>query len=70
MKKRVSQISIENAQNNRWIDVQTGCVYYCMGRGTLMKLAEKAGAIRKVGTRVLLDRNLIDQTLDNADIKL
>lgn len=39
---------------------------YCgLGRNGTRRLAEQAGAIRKYGRRVLVDREAIDKALDN-----
>ena len=55
---------LRDIDNQRYLSVQDATVYFQMGRGLLYKTAEMARAKRKVGRRVLIDKQTLDAYLD------
>lgn len=66
MRKRVSVgYSLEGKRMLSMSETET---YTGLGRNAARKLAENAGAVRKYGRRVLIDRTLIDKALDTMPV--
>ncbi len=62
MRKRVNiGYSLEG---RRMLSVKEAEVYTGLGRNAARKLAEDAGAVRKYGRRVLIDKAALDVALD------
>lgn len=61
MRKRTVNLSLEG---RRMISVAENEAYTGLGRNAARKLAEDAGAVRKYGRRVLIDKEAIDRALD------
>jgi len=53
----------ENLDGRRWLNVYQGCAYTCLGRTAFLQLAKEAGATRRVGTRVIYDKEALDRAL-------
>lgn len=52
-------------KNQKYLNVEPeGTLYYHIGRTTLCSMAKRAGAIRKIGRRVLIDKEILDAYLD------
>jgi len=51
--------------NQKFINFPDGTIRYQISRRTLYGVAEKAGAIRKIGRRVLIDKETLDAYLDS-----
>ncbi len=49
----------------RMMDIRTACAYINLGTNKGREFLEGIGAKRKVGSRVLYDRKIIDAALDN-----
>lgn len=53
-------------KNQKYLKVEPdGTLYYQIGRTTLYNVAKRAGAIRKIGRRVLIDKETLDAYLDS-----
>lgn len=50
----------------RLLDMDEGAKYCGLGRVTFRKYADAIGATRKIGSRVLFDRLVIDTALDSG----
>ncbi len=57
-----------NFEGIRMFSIDEGVIYTGLGRSTFRKWAEEIGAVRKIGTRVLFDRAVIDSALDAATV--
>lgn len=55
---------LKDIDNQRYLSVKDATVYFQMGRGLLYKTAEQARAKRKVGRRVLIDKQMLDAYLE------
>ena len=55
---------LKDIDNQRSLSVPDAIVYFQMGRGLLYKTAELAKAKRKVGRRVLIDKQILDAYLE------
>jgi hypothetical protein len=58
-KKIVTEIG-----NKRMLTTTEAETYTGLGKGLCRKWCESIGAVRKIGTRVLFDKTIIDQALD------
>lgn len=56
---------LKDIDNQRYLSVNDAKVYFQMGRGLLYKTADIAGAIRRVGRRVLIDKVKLDSYLES-----
>ncbi|MBP3544121.1 MAG: hypothetical protein J6J86_07825 [Lachnospiraceae bacterium] len=56
--------------DKRLLSVTEFCAYSSIGRNKAMEVAEAAGAISRMGKRVLIDRVKFDEYCDNNDILL
>ena len=63
-----------NARNNtatisekRMLTIYEAAQYLGLGTRTTREWLEQIGAIRKIGSRVLADKNVIDQELDRKE---
>ena len=61
---------MEKRKNPTWSDsklmsVPDACGYYALGKHSIMNVATEAGAVCKVGKRVLLDRQRMDAYFDS-----
>ena len=57
-------------RSNMGIEVKTGrieqaCARYGVGRSTMRQIAEKSGAIRRIGRNYLIDFQAVDRYLDS-----
>jgi len=52
------------ATNARLLDTQAFMAYVSLGRNSALRLGEVIGAKRKIGSRTLYDRAVIDRYLD------
>lgn len=55
---------LKDIDNQRYLNINDAKVYFQMGRGLLYKTADKAGSIRRVGRRVLIDKVKLDTYLE------
>lgn len=55
---------ISGYESRKFLSVKDALNYYRLGRGCLYLVAEKADAIRRIGKRVLIDRETIDAYID------
>lgn len=53
-----------SCEGKRMLSFPEGCVYSGLGRNTLRKFATDCGALKRYGSRVLIDRNILDRALD------
>ena len=49
----------------RMMSVEQLCAYLNLGKSKALEFGNEAGAKRKIGKRVLYDKKIIDQALDN-----
>ena len=56
---------LKDIDNQRYLSVNDAKVYFQMGRGLLYKTADKAGSLRRVGRRVLIDKVKLDSYLES-----
>jgi len=63
MKERVKKEFI--VTNARLLDVNEFMAYTNLGRNSVLRLGKEIGAIRKVGTRTLFDKVVIDRYFDS-----
>lgn len=54
----------KDINNQRYLSVADGCIYYQLGRNTLRALSDTAQATRHIGRRVLIDKNTLDSYLE------
>ena len=54
----------DRAAPARMMGIDELCAYLSLGRTTARKFAEDAGAVRKIGRRLLFDRRAIDRAID------
>ena len=55
---------LKDIDNQRYLNVEDAKVYFQIGRGLLLETADKAGALKKVGRRVLIDKIKLDKYLE------
>lgn len=53
--------------NKRLLSAKEGSEYTSLGANSFRKWAENIGAMRRVGTRVLFDKKVIDAALDRVN---
>lgn len=54
----------EKFDNIRLLSERQLCVYTGLGRNKAREFGEKCGAKKKIGGRVLFDKNIIDKAID------
>lgn len=53
-------------KNQKYLNIEPeGTLYYHIGRTTLYNVAKRAGAIRKIGRRVLIDKETLEAYIDS-----
>lgn len=57
---------INNGIEKRLLSAEEAQSYCGIGRFTFRKFADKVGATKRFGTRVLFDKAIIDKALDNG----
>lgn len=57
-----------NYDGIRMFSIDEGVTYTGLGRSTFRKWTQEIGAVRKIGSRVLYDRAVIDSALDAAAV--
>ena len=62
-----SNCNLENnsISDKRMLNVQEGCFYTGRGKTQFRQWMDEIGATRKFGSKVLFDKKVIDQALDN-----
>ncbi len=58
--------NIMDVSEKRMLTASEAEGYTGLGRNTLRHWAESIGAVRKIGTRVLFDKYVIDKAMDDA----
>ena len=48
-----------------WLDIKAACNKFSLGRDSIRKIAEEAGALSKVGKRVLINADKVNEYLIN-----
>ena len=61
MKERVKDFGFDG---KRLLSTEETCRYLSMGRTKTRSWCEQIGAVKKFGTRVVFDREVIDKALD------
>ena len=56
-----------NVKQVRMMNLDELCCYTGLGRNTAMKFGKEAKANKRYGKRVLYDRKIIDEALDNLE---
>lgn len=59
-----TRTSVEAIDEKRLLSWGEGTAYTGLGRTTFRSWADEIGATRKYGTRVLFDRKVIDEAID------
>lgn len=62
MRKRTTESAFEEI---RMFSVDEGTRYTGLGKSTFRRWAEEIGAVKRIGSRVLYDRTIIDKAIDN-----
>lgn len=57
-----------NIENVRLMSLSEAQMYCGLGRNTTRKWCEEIGAVRRIGSRVLYDRNTIDAVINGAAV--
>ncbi len=57
-------------QMKKYLSVKDAMEYYSISRFTLMKLAPEAEALRRVGRKILIDRDVLDEYLKNSAVSV
>lgn len=57
----------KDINNQRYLSLADGVIYYQLGINTLRALSDKAHATRKIGRRVLIDKYVLDEYLENSE---
>lgn len=65
MQKRAEGAVIITLSDKRLLSISEFCTYASIGRENGMKIAEAAGAIFRVGKRVMVDRAKFDRWCDS-----
>ena len=60
----------EGLNEKRMLSVEEAAFYIGMGRTKCREWLKQIGAIRKIGSRVVCDRKIIDAALDSMDGEL
>lgn len=63
LRKEVNQI-----ENKRLLSISDVCLYVGLGKNTARVYMDEIGATRKIGSRVLFDKVIIDKALDNMNV--
>lgn len=63
--KKPTEYSFENISSKRLLTMKEACFYTGMGRTKCRSFADQIGAVRKFGSRVLIDRIVIDKALND-----
>ena len=58
---------MEKKAVSRYISTKEACSYTSLGRATLIKIAIEAHAHKKIGRRVLIDREALDDYLSSRE---
>lgn len=54
--ENMEKAASENLGSRRWLNVYQGCAYTSLGSTAFLRLAKEAGATRRVGKRVIYDK--------------
>lgn len=54
--------------DKRLLTVGEGAIYTGIGKTSFRRWAEKIGAVKKIGSRVLFDKSVIDRVLDKGEV--
>lgn len=47
----------------KYLSVKDAKEYYSISRASLMKVSEEAGAVRRIGRKILIDKEILDNHL-------
>ena len=50
-----------NTSDSRLLDIQAAAEYLSLGLSTTRKVLQECGAMKKIGSRVLFDKKIIDE---------
>lgn len=64
MKKRIENHATPYADNKRLMTLEETQDYLSLGRVKAYNWCQEIGALRKIGTRVLIDKTVVDKVLD------
>lgn len=59
-----ARVRTTDVNNSRLLSAAEASAYCSLGRNGMRAWAEQIGAIRKIGSRVLFDKTVIDKALD------
>lgn len=62
MRKQITEV--QNIAVKRLLSAEEVAIYTGLGRNTARKFCEEIGAVKRFGRRVLFDKKIIDQVLD------
>lgn len=54
----------QNLTDKRLLSPSEACIYSGLGRSKMRELAEQAGAVKRFGRRVLIDKVKLDAAID------
>lgn len=58
----------DNINNKRLLSIPEAGAYCGLGRSKITEFAQEAGAVRRIGRRVLVDRAALDAAIDRLGI--
>lgn len=61
---RSLKLIVEAAQKP-YLSVNEGMQLYCLGRNTTIRLAKESGAIRKIGTKILINVKVFNEYIES-----
>lgn len=59
--------NVEEVANMRMLGIEEAAAYIGMGRNATRAWMDRIGATRKIGRRVLFDKNIVDRALDQLE---
>lgn len=65
MRKRTNIIN--SLQEKRMLSIEEAQGYTGLGRTSCRAFCEEAGALKKIGGRIIIDRTILDKALDDLD---
>lgn len=61
-----TNLSNESVKNKEWLSFDDASFLFSLGRTTLERVAKESNARRKIGGRVLYNKNAIDEYIKNS----
>lgn len=55
-----------DGEEKKLLDIQTAMLRYCLGRDSVRRIAESAGAVVRIGNRILVNATKMDTFFDEV----